>query len=79
MVRAPDLMLEVVCSIHTLSFLFLLEVLYLKGKFNSATLLSMAVTALGVLGTILSSKLEKVNREELKKEIIEELRKENVK
>ena len=51
----------------------------MKGKFNSATLLSMAVTALGVLGTILSSKLEKVNREELKKEIIEELRKENVK
>ncbi len=45
-------------------------------KINSTQVLSIAVTALGLLGTLLSSKLEEKSREEMKAEIKEELKEE---
>lgn len=44
-------------------------------KFNSAKILSVCVALLGIAGTFLAAKADEANREELKKEILEEVRK----
>lgn len=51
----------------------------LTSQFNKTKALSVGVTLLGLAGTILSGKIEDYNRqdlkEELKKEVLDELRK----
>ena len=51
----------------------------MKIKFDSAKLLSVAVTVIGVAGTLLSSKVEsnarKTMKDELRKEILDEISK----
>lgn len=48
----------------------------MKEKFNSTTVLSAVVTAMGVIGTLLSFKVQNDYRELLKEELKEELREE---
>ena len=48
----------------------------MKEKFNSTTVLSAVVTAMGVIGTLLSFKVQNDDRELLKEELKEELREE---
>lgn len=48
----------------------------MKFKFDPTKALSVAVTVLGVAGTLLSSKVESNNRKALKSELKEELMKE---
>lgn len=48
----------------------------MKKKLNTTKLLSIAVTILGLAGTLLSSKLDEKSREEMKAEIKEELKEE---
>lgn len=48
----------------------------MKKKLDTTKLLSIAVTILGLAGTLLSSKLEEKSREEMKAEIKEELKEE---
>ena len=45
-------------------------------KFDGATLLNVGVTALGIVGTLLSTKVESNNRKTMKSELKEELLKE---
>lgn len=47
-----------------------------KIKVTPEQLLNIAVVALGVLGTILSSKVDENNRKAMKAEIIDEVKKE---
>lgn len=53
----------------------------MKFKFDSAKVLSIGVTALGVIGTLLSTKVhdneQKAMKAELKKELLKELSKKN--
>lgn len=42
-------------------------------KINSSKLLTAAVAAVGLIGTILSSKQDSVNREQMKKELMDEI------
>lgn len=53
----------------------------MKFKFDSAKALSIGVTALGVIGTLLSTKVhdneQKAMKAELKKELLKELSKKN--
>ena len=46
----------------------------MKKKLDTTKLLSIAVTILGLAGTLLSSKLDEKSREEMKAEIKEELK-----
>lgn len=48
----------------------------MKEKFNSTTVLRAVVTAMGVIGTLLSFKVQNDDRELLKEELKEELREE---
>ena len=48
----------------------------MKEKFNSTTVFSAVVTAMGVIGTLLSFKVQNDDRELLKEELKEELREE---
>lgn len=48
----------------------------MKFKMDSAKALSIAVTALGIIGTILSNKVESDNRKSMKSELKEEIMKE---
>lgn len=44
-------------------------------KFDTSKILSLAVTILGVAGTLLSSKVESDNRKAMKDELLNELKK----
>lgn len=44
-------------------------------KFDTSEILSLAVTILGVAGTLLSSKVESDNRKAMKDELLNELKK----
>lgn len=45
----------------------------MKLNINSRKLLTVAVAAVGLIGTILSSKQDAVNREQMKKELRDEI------
>ena len=47
----------------------------MKIKFDTSKILSLAVTILGVAGTLLSSKVESDNRKAMKNELLNELKK----
>lgn len=47
----------------------------MKIKFDTSKILSLAVTILGVAGTLLSSKVESDNRKAMKDELLNELKK----
>jgi hypothetical protein len=47
----------------------------MKIKFDASKILSLTVTALGVAGTLLSSKVESDNRKAMKAELLDELKK----
>ena len=52
------------------------EMKFMKLKIDSAKALSIGVTVLGVVGTLLSSKVDSNNRKAMKSEIKDELMKE---